>query len=118
MNNRRLRRSQDNVAIASVACVKCRESTRAWSRKELDKVDVRHMQMDLLLEAVIDKIRGAKCRRTIRTLWLNQWDKKATAIEIGVSVKAISVALCRFKKAAAQIAAAPEFQEAYDRVFC
>lgn len=115
-----IRRPQDNrsTAISSVARAKHDTSANGWRKKDLDKIDVRRLQIGLLLEEVIDKIRGAKCRRTIRTLWLNQWDKKETATDLGVSEKAIAVALCRFKKAAARVAAAPEFQEVYERLFC
>lgn len=120
MATRHLRRSEDHElsAIWPVACTTRWCSMNAQCGKEFDKTDVRRLQVGLLLEAVIDKIRGTKCRRTIRTLWLNQWDKKETAKDLGVSEKAISVALCRFKKAAAGIVAAPEFQEVYERIFC
>jgi hypothetical protein len=78
----------------------------------------RRLRIAMLLESIIDAIPSKKCRRTIRALWRNQWDKKETAKDLGVSEKAILVALFRFKKAAAQIATAPEFQDAYECIFC
>lgn len=79
---------------------------------------IRRMQVDLLLESIIAALPTKKAQRTIRTLWDNDWEKEPTAMELAVSEKAISVALSRFKKAAAGIAAAPEFQEVYERIFC
>ena len=111
MQNRTTTEWQNTSALAV-----CAGAVRP-SRGKFDDEDLRRLRVAFLLESIIDAMPSKKCRRTIRTLWLNQWDTKGTAKDLGVSEKAIAVALHRFKKAAAKVVTVAEFQEMYESIF-